>query len=177
MITIHIDEIEYFDGEFHTFPEKTVNFEYSLSAIARWEAKWKIPFLSSQLPDNDIRTFDFYRCMATDHDLSIEYITEEVAVKLKTYVDTPQTATTFNVQNGDTPRGKSKVYTAEEVYALMFMNGVPLEFEDRNLNMLFVVLKIISVYSNPPKKMSQEEIKKQNTELNALRKKQYNTRG
>lgn len=180
MITIKIDELEFYDDKTNTFihyPARSVDFEYSLKAVALWEGKWKEPFLSIEFREDDIRLPDFYRCMATDPTLPLEYITDKVSLELANYIGDSQTATTFSSQNESKPQGRGKQYTSEEIYALMFMNSVPLEMENRNLHRLLVVLRVISVYTNPPKKMSQQEIFRQNQRLNEERKKKYNTKG
>lgn len=179
MITIEIDGIEYYDdtlNQFRSFPAKTVTFEYSLFVIAKWESKWKIPFLTAKFKGADPRLIDFYLIMSKDRSLTPEYINENVANTLSKYINDSQTATTFTAQNDNNSRS-TKVYTSEEIYALMFMNHVPLEFEHRNLNRLLAVLRIISIYTNPPKKMTRQEVMSQNAQLNAQRKKEYNTRG
>lgn len=180
MITLTLDKQETYNdetNEFQIFLARTVDFEYSLAAVAKWEARWQIPFLTARMTGSDHRLINFYICMSSDPTLEEIYITESVANALSVYIKDPQTATTFNIQNGNTSTENGKVNTAEELYALMAMNGIPLAFEDRNLNRLLVILKIISVYNNPPKKMSKQEVLQQNAKLNAQRKKEYNTRG
>lgn len=181
MITIDLGTIEYYDGKTNQFVYDeggTVRFEYSLKAIYDWENKWKKPFLKGNLTNREM--VDFYMTMALDP-VKEEFMTDEVMEKLASYIADSNTATTFATpqegQNGGNPFSKGKVYTAEELYALMFMASVPLEFETRNLNRLLVVLKIISSYNNPPKKMSKQDIYKQNAELNRMRKQQMNTKG
>lgn len=71
----------------------------------------------------------------------------------------------------------SKIYTAEEIYGLMFMSQIPLEFENRNLNRLLIVLRVISDYNQPKKKMDTHDIYQQNRKLNEERKKQLGTKG
>lgn len=180
MITVYIDQIEYYDedtNEFKLFSSKTVNFEYSLKAVAQWEEKWKVPFLSTKMNKLDERLIDLYKYMSEEKNLDSEYITEELASKLSQYISDPRTATTFSSQNGNKTSEKGKVYTSDELYALMFMNQVPIEFENRNLNTLLLILKIISIYNSPPKKMSSSDVKRQNTEINAARRLEHNTRG
>lgn len=179
MITLNLNAIEYYDdniNEFINLPSKTVNFEYSLFAVSKWESKWKIPFLTSRFKGNDPKLIDFYLAMCDDPTLNSDYINKSVADTLSKYIADPQTATTFTSQNDNIPT-KTKIFTAEEIYAIMCMNHVPIEFEHRNLNTLLVILRIISVYNNPPKKMSRTEVLSQNRRLNEERKKKYNTRG
>ena len=179
MITIEFEDLEFFDGEsFITYPSKSVNFEYSLLAISKWESKWKIPFLDvdNEFKPNDERLIDFCIFMAMDDNVSKEYFTNSnVVAKLSEYMKDSYTATKFS-QN-EPKSYKKHVHTAEELYAMMFLNSVPLEFEKRNLNTLLTVLRIIGIYQNPKKNMPNSEVLKQNTNLNQLRKKQLNTRG
>lgn len=179
MLTIQFNEVEYYDDEteeFRSYPQKIVSFEFSLKSIYEWEAKYEIPFLSSGLNATAFEMLDFYLMMTKDKSLSIEYLTEPFAEVLWNYIQESTSATTFS-QNGNKMKGSGKVYTSEELYALMFLNGIPIDFEDRNLNRLLIILRIISIYSSPPEKMSQQDILAQNTRLNAERKAKYNTEG
>ena len=181
VITIDLGDIEYYDSETNEFMYDkggTVRFEYSLKVIYDWESKWLKPFLKGGLTDEE--QLDFYMMMALDP-IEERFITVGVMNKLARYVEESHTATTFSSadegQNGNNPFSKGKVYTAEELYALMFSAQVPLEFETRNLNRLLVVLKIIGLQNSPPKKMSKEDIYKKNRELNEQRRQMYNTKG
>lgn len=181
MISIDLGRIEYFDDETSTFVYEDggiVRFEYSLKMLYDWESKWKKPFLKGGLTEQEWT--DFCKMMALD-DLNETFLTDDVKKILADYIQDTQTATTFSTpndsQNGKKTSGKPKIYTAEEIYALMFTAGVPLEFETRNLNRLLIVLKIIGNYNTPPKKMNKQDIMKQNKSLNAQRKAMLKTRG
>jgi len=178
MLTIDLGVVEYFDGYTNQFKYEEigiVNFEYSLKVIYEWESKWKKPFLKGDL--NQEETLDFYVTMALDP-IDPKYISSEVMEELSRYISDSQTATTFSSVSGTSTNGAvPKAHTSEEIYALMFTAGVPLEFENRNLNRLLTVLKIISAYNNPPKKMSNQDILRQNAQLNAQRKAQLATKG
>lgn len=182
MLTIDFGTDEYYDDGRREFIYKEigpVNFEYSLKVIYDWEAVWKKPFLKGGLTDEE--TLDFYRRMALepiDSDLIRRY---DVIEALSKYIKDENTATTFSSpdegQNGDNSLMKGKIYTAEELYALMCMNQVPLEFENRNFNRLLTVLRIIGSYNSPKKKMTREDIHKQNRELNRQRREQMKSSG
>jgi hypothetical protein len=180
LISVDLGTIEYYDSNSNEFVYETggiVRFEYTLRVVYDWEAKWKKPFLKGGLTEEE--TVDFYTMMALDP-IKKTFLTGEVMSILSKYISDPQTATTFSQggQNDNQQSSKSgKIYTAEEVYALMFVAQVPLEWEDRNLNRLLTILRIISIYNNPPKKMSNEDIIKQNRELNAQRRAQLKTKG
>lgn len=180
MLTMDLGTKEYFNDDTSEFEYENigvVRFEYTLKAMYEWEAKWKKPFLRGDRTYDEL--IDFYKMMALDP-ISDDAFSHEVVMKLSEYIADPNTATRFstagNGQNGGgTPRQKD--YTAEEIYALMFMNQIPMEFENRNLNRLLAVLRIISNYNSPPQKMSQEDIYKQNRELNKQRREQYKSKG
>lgn len=181
MITIDLGNLEYFDGvknEFVTEVCGIVRFEYSLQAIYNWEGRWKKSFLKGDI--TDIEMIDFYREMALDP-IEERLITNEVMTLLAQYISNPSTATTFSQTDQAVHGGrnaiKGKIYTAEELYALMFMSGIPLEFETRNFNRLLTVMRIVSAKNSPPKKMSKEDIIKQNRQLNEERKRQLQTKG
>lgn len=181
MISIDLGTIEYYDDDLNQFQDKvggTVRFEYSLKAVYEWEDKWRKPFLKGGLTDEE--TVDFYMTMALDP-MDAEFMTTNVMRVLTRYIEDSHTATTFSTlpsgQNGNTNPGKAKVLTSEEIYASMFASNIPIEFENRNLNRLMVMLRIISEQNNPPKKMNKNDILKQNQALNAQRKAQLKTKG
>lgn len=179
MITIDLGTIEYYDSKANEFAYEEggiVRFEYSLLALYNWEGKWKKPFLKGNLTTEEL--IDFYVAMAIDP-IDRRFITSDVMMTLSTYIADGNTATT--ISSGGTTEGnatkKGKIYTAEEIYALMFMNGVDIDMEHRNLNRLMTMLSVIGSYNSPPKKMSKEDILRQNARLNAERRAKLKTRG
>lgn len=180
MITIDLGVYEYYDDykqEFVTEKGGLARFEYSLKVLYEWESRWRKPFLKGELTEQE--SLDFYKLMAIDP-IDEKFLTMEVIEILTDYVRDTNTATTFTThdsgQNGNNNR-KNKIYTAEEIYALMFSAGVPLEFENRNLNRLMIILRIIGSYNQPPKKMSRQDILRQNASLNEQRKAKLKTKG
>lgn len=180
VIEIDLGTMEYYDEERNEFVYEeggVVRFEYSLKAVYDWEAKWKQPFLKSHHSSEEIE--DFYLTMAIDP-IDPKFMTRGTMELLSSYIESTSTATTFasrqTNQNGNN-LGIGKVYTAEEIYGLMFLNNIPLEFETRNLNRLLVILRVISNYNRPKEKMSQSDIYEQNRRLNEERKAKYGTKG
>lgn len=178
MITIDLGNVEYYDSYNNQFINDEggiVRFEYSLKALYDWEARWKKPFFKGELTEDEL--LDFYRTMALDP-VKDRFLTDEVKETLANYIKDSQTATTFSSsQNGNQNVSKGKIYTSEEIYALMIQAQVPLEFENRNLNRLMTILRIISTHNSPPKKMSKQDIYRQNAELNRQRRAQLKTKG
>lgn len=184
MITIDLGVIETYNPDTFSFDTEEcgiVQFEYSLIALYNWEAKWKKPFFRGGLNREEL--VDFYCKMALTP-IKKEFMTDDVMKLLADYIADTQTATTFsspkessNRQNDDNPFGRGKVYTAEELYALMFIAGVSIEFENRNMNRLFTTLRIISMHNKQPEKMDKQDIYKQNAELNKARRAAMKSKG
>ena len=175
-ISINLGSIEHYDSVENVFNKKdigVVEFEYTLKAVYEWECKWKKPFLKGDLTPEE--TIDIFLRMAKTK-IQPEYLNLEAIKTLSDYIRDPQTATTFNITSGGS-KGPGKFQTSEEIYALMILNNVPIEFENRNLNRLMTILRIIGLKSEPPKKMTKEEVLRQNSELNRLRKEQMKSRG
>lgn len=180
MITLEIGGEEYYDSATSSFiydERIPVRFEYSLKVIYDWEFKWRKPFLKGELTEREL--IDFYMTMAIDP-IEEKHLTEDIQLALVDYIQDSSTATTFSTPKSETVsagKPKAKIYTSEELYALMFSAGVPIDFENRNLNRLLVILRIIGSYNSPPKKMSKQDVVRQNADLNRQRKAQLNTRG
>lgn len=178
MLTIDLGTLEHFDVSNNEFIYETagiVRFEYSLKAIYEWEGKWKKPFLKGELTYTEM--IDLYKFMALD-EFDIKFINDEVAKIISDYILSTNTATKFSdINSTNTVNTNNKIHTSEEIYAMMFSAGIPLEFENRNLNRLLTILRVISVQNNPPKKMNKQEILRENANLNKQRKSQMNTKG
>ena len=182
MLTIDLGNIEYYDptkNEFTYEEGGIVRFEYSLRVLYEWEGVWKKPFLDKNVKLTSDEIIDFYCRMALDP-FDIRFLTNKVMNKLANYISDSSTATTFRTPDGEggsRVNRDGKIYTSEEIYSLMFSAGIPLDFEDRNLNRLLIILRIISSKNSPPKKMSRSDVLKQNAKLNAERKARLKTKG
>ena len=180
MIAIDLGRREYYNtktNEFEYDEGGTVRFEYSLKALYTWEGKWRKPFLKGELTEQEL--VDFYMTMALDP-IDEKFMTSGLMTTLADYIQEEHTATKFTSHEKKGGRGglaKPKIHTAEELYGLMISANIPLEFENRNLNRLLVILKVISAFNEPPKKMTKEEVLKQNAELNRQRRAQMKTKG
>lgn len=182
MFELNLGTVEEYNpktSEFEYHRLGTVRFEYSLKVLYEWEGKWKKPFLSPNTKLSPEEATDFYMRMALDP-IEKRFMTNEVAYQLAKYIADSNTATTFNEPantGGPSKKTSGKVHTSEEIYALMANAKVPFEWEHRNLNRLLVMLKIISNQNSPSKKMSRQDVMKQNANLNAQRKAKLNTKG
>lgn len=160
---------------FETVDIGLIRFEYSLKALYEWEGVWLKPFKPETLSDAEL--LDFYHKMALDN-FNPTYFDIPSINKLSEYVGKANTATKFSAvggQNGN--KLAAKTYTSEEVYGLMAEYNIPLEFENRNLNRLFTIIKVMDERKRPPTKMNRQEILQQNAELNRQRREAMKTRG
>ena len=65
MLTVVIPETEEFDpktNSFYTRKREVLTLEHSLVSLAKWESKWKKPFLNDKDKTPE-ETLDYIRCM------------------------------------------------------------------------------------------------------------------
>lgn len=178
LITLELGRLEFFNSKTSTFEYEDggmVRFEYTLKVLYDWEGKWRKPFLKGELTEREL--LEFYMMMAIDP-IDEKFMSSKVLKALAEYIKDDNTATKFTSHGtGGKPTSKAKIYTSEEIYALMIEAGIPLEFENRNLNRLLTILRVIGSHNEPPKKMNQQEIFRQNAELNRQRREKLKTKG
>lgn len=169
---------EYYDEENGRFipPETiTLQMEHSLVSISLWESKWNVPFLSTQLTDE--QTFDYIKCMNTTPDVDPEvfdHLSQENVLQIKNYIEAPMTATTFKKENS---KGGKEIITNELIYYWMISLQIPVEFQHWHLNRLLTLIRVCNIKNQPPKKMGKREIMSRNAALNAQRRAQLNSKG
>lgn len=174
MLTLHFDAEELFNsqtGEFVAGKEETLELEHSLISISKWEAKWKRPFLSKG-PANTEEVIDYVRCMTIGRapdPLIYTRIRESHIKEIVKYIDDSMTATWFNDRKGRPRRRSNSVMTSEVIYWQMITLGVPFECQKWHLNRLLTLIRVCDEKEQPPKKMGQNDILKQNYAANAKR--------
>lgn len=180
MMTLTFEDSEFFDenkSEFFSVKGQTIELEHSLVSVSKWEAKWKIPFLSRE-PKTKAQTIDYIRCMTkTQHvnPLLYELITSEQIEEVYRYMNDPMTATTISKPEGkgSTP----KIITSEEIYASMVEFRVPEGYQKWHFNRLIILLRVLEERSKPKKKMRKGDIARQRRSLNAARRARLGTKG
>lgn len=188
MLKITIPAREWWDEnkqEFIYTKEKVLQLEHSLISISKWESKWEKPFLDPR-PDSPPKTreetLDYIRCMTlnqnVDRDIYRE-LTNDNIKEVNEYINAKMTATWFS--NGDplkkTSSGRMSVITSEVIYAWMVQYGIPAEYQKWHLNHLLTLIRVLNDFNTEPKKMSKGELMRRNASLNAIRRKQLNTKG
>lgn len=178
---IEIPEGDFFDEakeEFIHSPGYRLKLEHSLVSLAKWESKWKVPFLHTKL--NKEQWLDYIRCMTITQNvdpLAYRMINNKMLKEIQDYVNEQQTATTIK---DNTPQGyrKREIITAEIIYFWMVSYNIPMECEKWHLSRLLTLCQVCSIKNNTgSKKMSKSEILRQNNKLNAARRAAYGTRG
>lgn len=178
MLNIVVPDQEFFNEEtqeFFTLKGQTLQLEHSLVSLSKWESKWNKPFLSKN--EKTLKeTIDYIRCMTITQNVKpyiYDMLTNKNILDINKYIDSPMTATTFNVQN--TP--SREIVTSEIIYYWMISLNIPLECQKWHLNRLLTLIRVCNLKNAPSKKMSKKEIMSRNAALNAARRKKLNTKG
>lgn len=168
-----------FDNTFVSYPETRLLLEHSLLSLSKWEAKWKKPYLDPKIKERNPAEFiDYVRCMTINKgvDSRLYYnLTNSAIEEIRDYINDPMTATTIS-RNNSRP-GKPEVITSELIYYWMISYNIPVEFEKWHLGRLMTLIDVCAIKGNPGKKMSTNEILKQNASLNKARRAQRHSKG
>lgn len=186
MLSIVVPGNEYYDEEKNEFIYSEgveLRLEHSLLSLAKWESKWRKPFLNNQdvTPEERI---DYIRCMVVSpakvgNDV-IDRLTVDNVKEINDYIENPMTATVVNIRNTGRSSGRrhTKFTTSELLYYYMIELGIPFECEKWHLNRLITLIQVCNVEgSGDSKKMSRRDIMSQNAALNAARRAKGRTRG
>lgn len=181
MLYVTVPETELYDEvneEFITLKPVTLKMEHSLLSISKWEALHHKAFLTGKKHTED-ETIDYIKCMTIgDVDDSVyDRLTTENLRDILDYVDSSKTATYVP---RDRIEGKTAETTTSEVlYYDMFTCGIPIECERWHLSKLLALIHVFSVKNKPAGKrtMSNRELARRNSALNAARRKKYNSKG
>lgn len=179
MLKLMIDKTELFDEGTQQFIEIkpiTIKLEHSLVSIAKWESKWKIPFL---IPGEKTREqdLDYIKCMTITQNVPDSVylaLTPEHMQIISDYISDTKSATTFHKT---TEAPNRQVLTSEVIYYMMFQYNIPYECHKWHLSRLLTLIRVASIKNSSPKKMSKNAILSQNKALNAARRKKFNTKG
>lgn len=177
MLNLYIAPEESWDGHAEMFrytEGKTFRLEYSLKAIAEWEAVYAKPFLTTKM--NFEEQIFFFQCMCLDEPFSEEDLTQTAINDIGDYMNKPASATKVN--NRD-QKPNTSIMTSEVIYAYLSALEIPYSCETWHIERLFKLIEVRSDQKNPAekKKMTQKEINDRNKALNAERRKKYNSKG
>lgn len=179
MITITIGPTELFDEktmEFIQVKGQKISLEHSLVSVARWESKWKKPYLSKYPEKTFEEVVDYIRCMTITQNVNplvYKCLSDENILEIGRYIEDPMSATTFRSITGQ----RQSVMTSEYIYYAMFANNVPKECEKWHLNRLLNLLTIFSKNNQPKNKQQEMQSLQERRALNEMRKAKYHTKG
>lgn len=181
MMWIEIPEGDFFDEskeEFIYSKGYRIKIEHSLVSLAKWESKWKKPFLHTKL--NKAQWLSYIQCMTITQNvdpIAYRMISKKQLKAVQDYVNDSQTATTITNNAPQRPQ-KKEIVTAEIIYFWMVSYNIPVEFEKWHLSRLLTLIEVCSIKNNTSgKKMSKSEIMRQNNKINAARRAAMNSRG
>lgn len=180
MLQLTVGQDEYYDARLERFVKIkpiVVRLEHSLKSLAKWESKWKKPFLSKNKITKE-ESIDYIRCMETTGSVDPEvfdYLTSDQLQQIDNYINDKMTATTINKRGPQKP--SREIVTAEVIYFWMIQHGIPPEYEKWHLNRLLTLIEVCSIKGGPNKKMSMKDQMAEQRALNAARKAKHKTRG
>lgn len=180
MLKLVIDAQEVFDEateEFGYVGGFEVELEHSLISMSKWESREGKPFLAKEGKTKD-EILRYVRDMIISPicpDNVIDLFSPEDLDKVTSYIESPQSATTF----GQMPKGhgRTETITTELIYYWMVAFNIPFECETWHLNRLFSLIRICNIKQQKPKKMNQRELAAQRAKLNAERRARLGTSG
>lgn len=179
MLTIIIPGREEYDevhNEFIQTKDTTLVLEHSLVSLAKWEMKWKLPFISQSYEKTKEQEIDYIRCMTITQNVDpnvYQLLTFENIKQVRDYIADPMTATVIKDTSKVIPGGRSESITNEVIYYWMTAANIPFECQKWHLNRLLTLIRICNIKNNPPKKMSKNEALKYQAGLNAARRKKH----
>ena len=162
-LTITLDELEMWDDSISQFiinePKEDITFKYTLTVLDKWETKYKKRFIDNSANLEQHELLDFIVMMA-DKPFDISRLTESNFREILKYMEDTPSATELPKTNNSS-RGKEyhrkKIFTSEIIYAMMALNHIPFDWENRNLNKLIMLLNCVGAFQEPPKKMTKAE--------------------
>lgn len=158
---IEVDSLSLFDEENQRFidrPKQKVEFRYTLKNLDEWESKHKKRFLDNKdLTDDEL--LDFIKIMCTDKSFDFNRLDVDQYNRIIQYVykDVPSATVLPKSKKKSKAGQRQSVFTSEILYAHMAINGIPFEWENRNLNKLMLLINTVNLLQAPPEKMSKTE--------------------
>lgn len=180
MLKLHLEHKSVYDEEndlFVDIQERDVCLEHSLYSMAKWESEFEKPFLKKNYKMSISESVRYLQFMVIGDPISVEeatYLYATFGTEIHDYIGRAMTATTFSAEHTKPDRS---IVTAELIYYWMFSNQIPLECEHWHLNRLLTLIRVFGVKNAPKKKMSRNDVYRQQSALNAERRAALRTKG
>lgn len=179
MLEFFAGQIEMFDEENQEFTKSAgtwIRLEHSLVSLSKWESKYQKPFLeNNNKTSEEVIDYVAFMLLGQMDAFTLDILTEEDIQRIQSYIESPQSATTFGALP-KTQAYRGETVTSELIYYWMVAYNIPFSCEDWHLNRLLSLIRICNV-KNSNKKMSKAEIAARNRELNAKRRAELGTSG
>lgn len=170
MLTIMLPETEQ-----HLAAKLTL--EHSLVSLSKWEALHEKVFFSRE--EKTIgETYSYVRQMLlVEEPPDFEgRLTNENLLAIQTYINSPQSATTFRQIPGERP--SNEIITNELMYFWLVQFNIPFDpTETWHLNRLMTLVKICGIKQAKPKKMSKADQVAEMRRINEERRRQLGSSG
>ena len=177
-IRITVPGVESFDESKQQFvytEETVLVLEHSLVSLSKWESIFHKPFLGKTEKTSE-ETLAYIHAMCLDPDIDgtvLLRLTQQNVKDINAYIEDQMTATTFR----EMPSAPSREYITNELIRYWMISfNVPLEYENRHLNQLFTLIKVLNVKNQPEKNRSKMSAAQRHA-LNKQRQQQHGTMG
>lgn len=170
MLRLTIPAREVFDDEtqeFSSTKETTLSLEHSLVSISKWEARWHLPYLHTDMTMEQM--VDYIQCMTITQNVPPDVyrgLTQDNVDTVLEYIQDSMTATTVTHRQQKFSRD---IVTSELIYYWMIALQIPPQYEKWHLNRLLTLIDVCNVKNGPADKMSKKEINEQYRAINAQR--------
>lgn len=171
MLRLRLNDGEFYDDDAEQFVYTTgreVRLEHSLYSVSKWEAETEKPFLTKKAKTVSEEIL-YIQCMDVDEILSLVeagWLYSQYQSQIAEYLKRSMTATTFRKDNS---RSSSATITAEIIYYWLVLYNIPFETQYWPLNKLLTLVRVASIKSQKPKKMSRQEQLSQQNAINSAR--------
>lgn len=178
MLQLKVKTAEGFNEATNEFvPEEAVlGLEHSLVSLSKWESKWELPFLGDKEKSNE-QVLDYVRMMFCGTEFPeelIQFFEAEHYRAINDYINAKMTATWFREERHPST---GEVVTSELIYYWMIALGIPFECQHWHLNRLLTLIKVCNIKNAPKKKVSRADAMRQQSDLNAQRRRELGTKG
>jgi hypothetical protein len=179
MLQIEVIISEDYDEDKGEFIEEffELRLEHSLLSLSKWESFFEKPFLSSEKKTTEEFIAHIQAMMITPKvpPEIFEKLSQKNFNDIAEYIESKQSATIISEMPGSDSR---EIITSEVIYSWLVLLNIPfIPTESWHLNRLLNLVKVCKIKTQEPKKMSRQQVLRQNRELNEKRKRESGTRG
>lgn len=159
--------------------EVVIRLEHSLVSLSKWEAFFEKPFLSTTEKTQEELLW-YVEVMILDRKIPPGILdriskSDRCIREINDYLGAKMSATWF--REDPSAKQSREVITSEIIYYWMIALKIPVEFQHWHLNRLMTLVRICNEKSQPPKKLTPQEVAMRQRELNRQRQEQMKSSG